>query len=147
MIRLAKEKDISNLSDVRNSVRENKLSRPDRISWEEYQNYIHNKGQTWVYETENTIVGFASINYEKCNVWALFVTPEYENQGIGKKLLEELLLNFFSKSQKTLGLSTAPHTRAEGFYLKQGWKPNGTTPSGELKFSLSFHQWKTLSNQ
>jgi len=38
-------------------------------------------------------------------------------------------------------LGTAPNTRAEKFYEKQGWKNVGMVNKGEVKFEMNYEDW------
>ena len=49
---------------------------------------------------------------------------------------------YFSKTKETVWLSTAPKSRAEGFYKRSGWKQTAFTKTGELKFEMSYDDWK-----
>ena len=71
------------------------------------------------YEADGKIVGFSIADLIGNNIWALFVDPDYEGCGIGKKLHSLMMDWYFSQTDKTVWLSTAPASRAEGF-LSQG---------------------------
>ena len=74
--------------------------------------------------------------------WALFVKPEFEGLGIGKKLHDLMLDWYFSQTDKSVWLGTSPNTRAENFYWKAGWKEVGVHGDGEIKFEMSFEDWR-----
>ena len=59
----------------------------------------------------------------------------------GKKLHQLILDEYFSKTQKTIWLSTETNSRAELFYKKQGWKNEGFHGE-EIKLEMSFKDWK-----
>jgi len=42
-------------------------------------------------------------------------------------------------------LGTAPNTRAEIFYSLQGWKKVGIVNEAEVKFEMSYDDWKQFS--
>jgi len=71
----------------------------------------------------------------------LFVHPEFEKQGIGKKLHDMMLGWYFDQTKETVWLGTAPNTRAEKFYRKAGWKEVGTHGKGEIKFEMNYNDW------
>ena len=48
---------------------------------------------------------------------------------------------YFSKTQKTVWLSTAPKSRAEIFYNKAGWEEVGKHGKGEIKFEMTYKNW------
>jgi GNAT superfamily N-acetyltransferase len=134
--------DVKQIQEVRHGVRENILSDPTLVTDEDCINYITNRGKGWVCEEEGSIIGFAIADLHDHNIWALFLRPEAENKGIGKTLHDRMLDWYFSQTKETVWLSTAPGTRAEGFYRRQGWKEVGTYGKGELKFEMSCANWK-----
>ena len=133
--------DIPQLSKVRLAVKENALNNPALITEQDYVDYLSKRGKGWVCELDNDVVGFAIGDLEKHNVWALFVQPDFEGQGIGRELLIMLLDWYYSQTTDTIWLSTAPNTRAADFYKSFGWKETGKLPNGELKFELSADDW------
>ncbi|MCB2379755.1 GNAT family N-acetyltransferase [Hymenobacter sp. BT635] len=129
--------DIPPMSTVRLAVRENQLSDPTRVTPADYTDYLTRRGRGWVCETDGgTIVGFAIADVLDHSVWALFVHPDYEGQGIGKHLHDLLLTWYFAQTPHPIWLSTGPGTRAEEFYRRQGWQETGRTKSGEVRFEL-----------
>jgi GNAT superfamily N-acetyltransferase len=139
--------DISQIQTVRNSVKENQLSNPALVTDEDCKEYITVRGKGWVCELNNTIIGFSIADLKENNIWALFVHPNYEAKGVGKKLHELMLNWYFNRTQKTVWLSTAPGTRAEEFYKRNGWKVVGTYGKGETKFEMSFPDWKNFPDK
>ena len=139
--REAKVADIAQMSKVRLSVKENVLPDPALIPASEYEDFLTNRGKGWVCEAANRIVGFAVADLQQHNIWALFVHPEWEGRGIGKTLHHLMLDWYFSKTQQTVWLGTAPHSRAEGFYRKSGWHQTGVRPNGEIRFEMTYHNY------
>lgn len=95
-----------------------------------------------MYEINDVIAGFAIVDLKEDNVWALFVDPEYEGKGIGKKLHRQMLDWFFSTGKKEIWLGTDPHTRAAEFYRRQGWRETGKHGNDEIKFEISSGEWQ-----
>lgn len=126
---------------VRNAVKENTLSNPDLIKEADYKEYIGSRGTGWVAEVAGRIVGFAIVDMREHNVWALFLLPEYERQGIGRTLHDTMLDWYFGQTTHTLWLSTAPGTRAAAFYRAAGWQETGTYGKGEIKFEMEYSGW------
>ena len=145
MFREAAAKDIPQIQIVRNAVKENRLSDPALVTDKDCEEYITNRGKGWVCEIENTIVGFSIADLKENNIWALFIHPDHEGKGIGKKLHQLMLGWYFAQTAATVWLSTAPGTRADAFYRKAGWKAVGTHGKGETKFEMSFSEWITLN--
>jgi GNAT superfamily N-acetyltransferase len=133
--------DIPQMTVVRLAVKENALSNPALVTHDDYVDYLSARGKGWVCEDNNQVVAFAVGDLEKNNVWALFVQPGYEGQGIGRELLILLLDWYYGKTTETIWLSTAPNTRAANFYRSFGWKETGKLPNGELKFELTADDW------
>lgn len=136
--------DIKQIQIVRHSVKENVLSDPDLVPDKDVETYLTKRGRGWVCEIEDIIVGFSIADLAGHNVWALFILPEYEGQGIGKKLHELMLDWYFSNTKEAVWLSTAPASRAEGFYSNAGWKKIGIYGKGEIKFELTFDEWRDI---
>ncbi len=141
MIREATRFDIEEMHEVRNSVRENRLSSPDLINYEDYIAMLTTRGKGWVCLMEIRIVGFSVVDVLDKNVWALFVHPLHENKGIGTSLHNDMLNWYFSIYSDTLWLSTAPGTKAETFYRNLGWMETGKHGSKELKFEMTRAAW------
>ena len=134
LFRTAQVADIPQLQVVRHLVRENRLSDPRLVTDSDCEAYLTLRGKGWVCQVGSEIVGFSIVDVQDHNVWALFVHPDFEGKGIGKRLQEEMLRWYFHQTNETLWLSTAPGTRAVTFYQMQGWKQDGFSPGGEVRF-------------
>ena len=143
-IRAAEIKDIYQIQVVRNLVKENRLSDPALVPDKDVEEYLTTRGRGWVCEIKNQVVGFAIADLVDNNVWALFIHPDFEKAGIGKKLHDEMLNWYFSQTDKTVWLGTAPKTRAERFYRRAGWKEVGAHGKGEIKFEMTKNEWDSL---
>ena len=146
IFREAKPEDIPQIQIVRNSVKENILSNPELVSDADCEEFMFARGKGWVCEIEHTIVGFSIANLKENNIWALFLHPDFEQRGIGRKLHNLMLDWYFSQTNKKVWLGTSPNTRAEEFYSKSGWTRNGMH-GNEVKFEMTFDDWKKLSEQ
>lgn len=136
-IRIATTEDISAMHVIRLRVRENRLSDPSVVTEQDYHDFMARDTMSWVAEVDGTIVGFTMVDVEKQNLWALFVAPEHEFNGIGKALHEEIVLSYFKRADR-LRLTTAPRTRAAAFYRAAGYEEKGPTSDGkELIFELN----------
>ncbi|HEV8270128.1 MAG TPA: GNAT family N-acetyltransferase [Chitinophagaceae bacterium] len=143
-IRVAEVKDISQIQVVRNLVKENRLSDPALVPDSDVEEYINHRGRGWVCEIDGQVVGFAIADLVDNNIWALFIHPDFERIGIGKKLHNEMMNWYFTKTDKTVWLGTSPKTRAESFYRKAGWKEVGVHGKGEIKFEMTKDEWGSL---
>jgi len=142
LFREAKIEDIKQIQIVRNSVKENTLSNPDLVTDKDCEEFLTVRGKGWVCEINMQIVGFAIADLKENNIWALFLNPEFEGRGIGKKLQKIMLDWYFSTGKENVWLGTSPNTRAEKFYLKSGWTKNGMHGKNEVKFEMSKSQWE-----
>lgn len=137
--------DIQQMQIVRNAVKENVLSNPALVTDKDCEEYITQRGKGWVCELNATVVAFAIADLQEHSIWALFVDPDFDKQGIGKKLHHIMLNWYFSETLEKVWLSTSPNTRAEKFYAMQGWTPVGITKSGEVKFEMNYQDWMKRS--
>lgn len=144
IFREADIKDIEQIQFVRRSVKENRLSDPALVSDADVEEYMTNRGRGWVCEQGNRILGFAIVDLIENNVWALFVHPDYEAKGIGKKLHGIMLDWYFLHTRETIWLGTEPQSRAEKFYRLQSWKQAGTHGKGEVKMEMDFITWSNI---
>lgn len=142
IIREAQVADIPQIQIVRNEVKENMLSDPALVPDKDVEDYIIRRGKGWVSEMDGVITGFSIVSVMDNNVWALFMDPNYEAKGVGKKLHDVMIDWYFTQTDKTLWLSTGPGTRAEAFYRKAGWKETGLYGKGEIKFEMTLSDWK-----
>lgn len=134
--RAAVTTDIAAMSVVRLAVRENRLSNPDRITPAMYADHLGPLGQSWVCEVDGKIVGFSAAALRDASIWALFVLPEYECRGIGKRLLALATEWLFAQGAPRIVLGTATSTRADAFYAKQGWRRGKMLDAIEVEFTL-----------
>ena len=145
IFREAKIEDIGAIQVVRNAVKENTLSNPALVTNEDCEDYMFHRGKGWVCEIDNQIVGFAIADLLEENIWALFLLPKVEGQGIGRKLQQMMLDWYFSTGKEYVWLGTSPNTRAQQFYTKSGWKRNGMHGKNEVKFEMTKNDWKYLN--
>ncbi|QJX47589.1 GNAT family N-acetyltransferase [Hymenobacter taeanensis] len=141
LFREAQVADIPQLSVVRLSVLENRLSNPALVTTQDYVDYLTQRGKGWACEENGGIVGFGIADRLGHSIWALFVQPEFAGLGIGKQLHELMLNWYFAQTSGTVWLSTARGTRAEEFYRRQGWQDTGLTKSGEVRFEMTVGEW------
>jgi len=140
-IREARIEDIPQIQIVRNSVKENTLSDPGLVTDKDCEEFLFERGKGWVCEIDHQIVGFSIVDMKENNIWALFLHPDSEKKGIGRKLHDVMLNWYFEQTKENVWLGTSPHTRAEEFYRKSGWKEIGTHGKGEIKFEMTYNDW------
>jgi GNAT superfamily N-acetyltransferase len=142
IFREAQTADIAQLHEVRMSVQENVLGSPALITVKEYEEFLTTRGKGWLCEIEDKVVGFAIVDLTEYNIWALFIMPEYEGEGIGKKLQNIMLNWYFIRTKEPISLGMIPNTAAEIFYRNNGWREAGKQSNDEIKFKLTFDDWK-----
>lgn len=140
--REANPADIPGIQMVRNAVKENILYDPALVSDQDCFDYLVHRGKGWVCVMNEKIVAFAIADLVENNIWALFVHPDYEQKSIGKSLHDIMINWYFDQGKQAVWLSTGPHTRAESFYRKAGWKETGITGKGEIKFEMTLQAWE-----
>lgn len=129
-LRLATPADFAACHRVRMAVRENRLSNPDRITAADYTRALTTDGRGWLVEDGGQVLGFA-VAYASGHIWALFVDPAHEGRGIGRRLHAAMIDWLWSTGLQQATLSTAPGTRAQAFYLAQGWIDVGPNAAGD----------------
>jgi len=125
------------------SVNENRLSDLSVLNPGDVDRMLAGDGRGWVCEVDGRIVAFAMADLSGANVYALFVEPGYEGQGIGRNLHDTMMNWFFDAGVPEVWLSTDPNTRADSFYRCAGWVANGTRSNGEIRFTMSRERWLT----
>jgi GNAT superfamily N-acetyltransferase len=142
-VRQATVGDVAEMHRVRMAVRENRLGDPAWIQPHDYFAMLTEHGRGWVAELDGRIVGFAVGDRSRMNVWALFVDPDAEGRGAGRRLHDAMMEWFFAEAGAArVWLSTDPGTRAERFYQSAGWSHAGPEPNGEARYEMSREQWR-----
>ncbi len=141
IFRIAQTADIYQIQIVRNAVKENRLSDPGLVPDKDVEEYMTERGKGWVCEIDGRIAGFAIVDLIVNNIWALFVHPDFEAIGIGKKLHQMMMDWYFLQTKEKIWLGTEPNSRAEKFYRMQGWREVGMHGKGEIKFEMDFDTW------
>ena len=118
------------------SVRENQLTR-SVITEHDYVEHLETLGRGWVIEVTGQIVGVVVGNAQSGNIWGLFVHPDFERRGFGRRLLDTAVDWLWCQGLERLWLTTEPRTRAQGFYQSVGWVSAGMTEHGELRLELT----------
>ncbi len=139
LLRQALAADVSSIQRVRHSVRENRLVSTS-ISDEQVRDAIESTGRGWVIDCAGEVVAFAVGNATNGNIWALFVHPDHERRGYGRRLHDTVVEWLRSQGLERLWLTTEPGTRAQCFYDAAGWQRMGSTDSGELRYERTENQ-------
>ncbi len=116
--------DVVSIFNVRTSVRENYLSLEEMqemgITESTVSNMIEKDHCAWVATDDDEVVGFSMILREKGSLFGLFVLPDYEGRGIGRRLTEIAEKELF-KQHEIAWLETDKNSRAARFYMQLGW--------------------------
>jgi GNAT superfamily N-acetyltransferase len=135
LLRPATRDDVAALHRIRLAVRENRLVSV-ALADADYVEHLESRGRGWLIEHGAEPVAFAIVDLRAAGVWALFVLPEFEGRGLGRRLHDELVGWAWSQGLESLWLTTEAGTRAQRFYEAAGWRSAGRTPGGELRFEL-----------
>jgi GNAT superfamily N-acetyltransferase len=114
--------DIPHMTRIRLAVTENVLRDPTRITPQMYADFLEKDGRGWVALVDGEIVAFSYANRIDGSIWALFVDPRFEGQGLGKQLLSLATAWLFSLGFNRVTLSTGAGTKAAQFYTHLGWQ-------------------------
>jgi GNAT superfamily N-acetyltransferase len=134
-LRQAVAADIPGIQRVRHSVRENRLVSAV-ITDDDVRRAIEDTGRGWVIESRGEVVAFAIGNANSGNIWALFVHPDHERSGYGRRLHDAMVAWLWAQKLDRLWLTTEPGTRAQRFYEAAGWRFAGPTSGGECRYEL-----------
>lgn len=135
IVRVATPTDVAGMHRVRLAVRENRLT-STAITEAHYLPAIEQAGRGWVAVEPAGVLGFAIGNKCTGNIWALFVHPAHEGQGIGRALHAAMVQWLFAQGAGLLWLSTEPGTRAQRFYENAGWSQAGRLDNGGVRYEL-----------
>lgn len=125
--------DLGDLMRIRYAVRENRLS--FQLPEARVLEGLTTRGRGWVAEDDGAVVGFSMADEPDEMIWALFLLPDWEGRGIGRALLDRAVEWLWSRGVERITLTTAPQSRAEGFYARLGWTAIGDK-NGEVVFEL-----------
>jgi GNAT superfamily N-acetyltransferase len=133
MIRKATLADWPRITEVRNAVRENRLSAAYVQKVAEVARWIYDNGTFWVWEQDGAIQGFAVADIRDGTIFGLFVHPDYEGRGIARALLPLACEDLRAAGHAVAKLTTDPGSRADRFYRLNGWTDKGRE-KGETVF-------------
>lgn len=88
-------------------------------------NYFNNKGFFYIAELNNEIIGmgaFRKIDYKTAEIKRMRVSPGYQGRGIGKMILDKLIVKAKEYGYKKLMLETSDkQIAANKLYMKSGF--------------------------
>lgn len=141
-VREATLNDLPSMRRVRLAVKENPIDEEGLTSLgitpESVAHLLQTAGKAWVAEYDDKIVGFAIANAETASIWAVFILPEHEGRGFGRRLMDCAVQWLWDQELDEIWLSTKQDSsiRAHGFYRKLGWVEDGELPNGEVRYVL-----------
>ena len=133
MIRKAERSDIPRIFEIRAAVRENRLSNPELVTPADCEWFIDNSA-FWLWIEDDEIQGFSAADPRDGTIFALFVHPDYEGRGIGRKLIPLACETLKDTDHHSAELTTDAGTRAEMFYRRDGWVEIGRQDDGQIIF-------------
>lgn len=141
-VREATLQDLPDMRRVRLAVTENPIDEEGLTSLgitpESVAHLLRTVGKAWVAEYDGNVIGFSVANEETASIWAVFILPEYEGRGFGRRLMERAVEWIWNRDLEEIWLSTNrdSRSRAHGFYRKLGWEQDGELPNGEVRYVL-----------
>lgn len=139
-IRIAHPDDVTEMFRVRLSVNDNKMTQEELsahgITHQSLPAMLTGQGRGWVAEDRQQIVAFAMADATEASIFALFVEPAFEGQGIGRQLMiaAEQWLAGMGCSKIWLETDSNLDVRANGFYRYLGWIEDGLQADGQTRF-------------
>lgn len=136
--REARVEDIETLFEIRCSVRENHLSREELaemgITSQALVDVILQGESVWVACDEERMLGFAMVDADNGELFALFVRPDCEGRGVGARLLALAEARLFrDHAVACLITDGREQMRAFGFYLRAGWRVVRAEEGGDVR--------------
>ncbi|CAO3418550.1 Acetyltransferase [Azospirillum endophyticum] len=102
----------------------------DRFGLDDYYDCVR-EDSVLVAETEETVVGFVSLDPREGVIHNLFIDSGWHKRGIGSALLREALRLLQGGSRRPAELACAArNAAARAFYERNGWTPVGA-PSNQ----------------
>ncbi len=132
VLRAAVPDDAAECLRIRGLTRENAFSEQDLAdlgitpqSWGE--GIADGSCPGYVAMVEDTMAGYCFADSESGEIMVLALLPEYESLGLGRSLLERMVLDLQQRGFKRLFLAcnSDPQVRSYGFYRHLGWTESG----------------------
>ncbi|WP_269789932.1 GNAT family N-acetyltransferase [Stenotrophomonas sp. Iso1] len=138
-VRRAVAADVEALFDIRTSVTQNHLSREQLaqrgIDAEALAAAVSSAPCAWLAEVEGQAVAFSMIDLDDACLFAVFVRPAFEGQGLGTAVLQPAEQALFAQHAR-IWLSTdgRERVRANGFYRRHGWVQVADLEDGDVRY-------------
>lgn len=144
LIRIAQQKDIETLFEIRTSVIENHQSRKEiaalGITPASVTAMLQTDCCAWIAELDGQSIGFSIANKIEKTIFGIFVLPGFEQRGVGRHLMQAAETWLWNHGIDEIWLVTGndPSLRAYGFYLHLGWIAVGVETEGDFKGEMKF---------
>jgi GNAT superfamily N-acetyltransferase len=136
VVRPAGVADVVAMFRVRTSVKENTLSPEELIGLgitpQAIAEAVGSAPCAWVAEVDGEVQGFSMVDLEAACLFAAFVLPEREGQGLGRLLVEAAETALFER-HPVAWLETDAGSRAAGFYQRLGWAFEAGAGGGDVR--------------
>lgn len=139
VLRTAGVADIEALFEIRTSVTQNHLSRAELtdlgITHSSLAQMLAQTRCAWLIENSTQALGFAMVDADAGELFALFVRPQWAGQGIGSRLLVAAENSLFKQHTKIYLITDGdPAVRANQFYLRHGWHLAGAIDERDVRY-------------
>ncbi|MBY5920726.1 GNAT family N-acetyltransferase [Ferrimonas balearica] len=126
--------DIASLQAIRHRVTEYPADRdrPDTL----YARYLSRTGRGWLGGDRQGDKGFVIVSLSDAAIWALYVDPVSQGQGLGRILLQQGCRYLFWRGAREVHLQTDANTAAMGFYQHLGWRIEQQHETGQVSLML-----------
>ena len=136
IVRRAVFSDLGKLMGLLPRLQANVLNDPAKVTEDELELFIA-ADRLWVAVVDGAIAGFSAADAARQTIWALFVDPAHEGQGLGRRLLTLAVGTLRNAGCPGVTLKAAPDTPAEALYRAAGYEE--VSRSGEaVVFAFSF---------
>jgi len=138
-VRPAAVADVQTLFDIRTSVTQNHLSREQMaqlgIDADVLAAMLAAAPCAWLAEVEGQPVAFSMVDLDDACLFAVFVKPGFEGQGLGTAVLRPAEQALFARHARIwLGTDGHADVRANGFYRRHGWDVVAALDDGDLRY-------------
>lgn len=142
LIRVATPDDIDTLFAIRTSVVQNHLSREQMtalgITPQVLADSIRAAPCVWIAEVEGRPAAFSMVDRAAGEVFAMFVQPGYEGQGLGRRLMEVAEAALFEQHERLFLITDGrDEIRANGFYQRLGWSMVDRLEGDDVRYEKS----------
>ncbi|WP_456025452.1 GNAT family N-acetyltransferase [Pseudomonas capeferrum] len=142
LIRVATPDDIDTLFAIRTSVVQNHLSREQMtalgITPQVLADSIRAAPCVWIAEVEGQPAAFSMVDRAAGEVFAMFVLPGYEGQGLGRRLMAVAEAALFEQHERLFLITDGrDEIRANGFYQRLGWSMVDRLEGDDVRYEKS----------